>query len=100
MQAVGRQPQRAPDGAPVLDERHRPEQTMLHHLVQQHAASFVAHTEASTGAKLPRFIRAEPGHQQSGGLFVPGEEPGLWPGAACKASSTPSSGAASWPTAS
>jgi hypothetical protein len=31
---------------------------------------------------------------------VPGEEPGLWPGAACKASSTPSSGAASWPTAS
>ena len=28
---------------------------------------------------------AEPGHKQSGGLFVPGEGPGHWPGAACKA---------------
>ena len=28
---------------------------------------------------------AEPGHKQSGGLFVPGEGPGLWHGAACKA---------------
>ena len=65
-------------------ERHRPEQTTLYRLVQQHAASFVAHTEASTGAELPRFIKAEPGR---------------WPGAACKASSTPSSSAASWPTA-
>ena len=27
----------------------------------------------------------EPGHKQSGGLFVPSEGPGLWPGAACKA---------------
>jgi hypothetical protein len=40
-------------------ERHRPEQTTLYRLVQQHAASFVAHTEASTGAELPRFIRDE-----------------------------------------
>jgi hypothetical protein len=27
--------------------------------VQQHAASFIAHTEASTGAELPRFIKDE-----------------------------------------
>ena len=59
MQAVGRQPQRAPDGTPVHYERHRPEQTTLHRLVQQHAAGFIAHTEASTGAELPRFIKDE-----------------------------------------
>ena len=29
MQAIGRQPQRAPDGAPVHYECHRPEQTTL-----------------------------------------------------------------------
>jgi hypothetical protein len=28
-------------------------------LVQRHAASFVAHTGASTGAELPRFIEDE-----------------------------------------
>ncbi len=28
-------------------------------LVQQHAASFIAHTEASTGGELPRFIKEE-----------------------------------------
>jgi hypothetical protein len=38
VQAIGRQPQRAPDGAPVHYERHRPEQTTLDRLVQQHAA--------------------------------------------------------------
>jgi hypothetical protein len=27
--------------------------------VRQHAASFIAHTEASTGAELPRFIKEE-----------------------------------------
>lgn len=40
------QPQRAPEGAPIHYERHRPEQTTLYRLVQQHAASFIAHTEA------------------------------------------------------
>ena len=59
MQAIGRQPQRAPNGAPVHYERHRPEQTTLYRLVQQHAASFIAHTEASTGCELPRFIKDE-----------------------------------------
>lgn len=59
MQAIGRQPQRAPYGAALHYERHRPEQTTLYRLVQQHAASFIAHTEASTGAELPRFIKDE-----------------------------------------
>ena len=27
--------------------------------MQQHAASFIAHTEASTGSELPRFIKDE-----------------------------------------
>jgi hypothetical protein len=40
-------------------ERHRPEQTTLYRLVQQHAAHFIAHTAASTGAELPRFIKEE-----------------------------------------
>ena len=39
MQAIGRQPQRAQDGAPVHYERHRPEQTTLYRLVQQHATT-------------------------------------------------------------
>ncbi len=59
MQAIGRQPQRAPDGASVHCERHGPEQTTLYCLVRQHAASFIVHTEASTGAELPRFIKDE-----------------------------------------
>ena len=29
-------------------------------------------------------LQAEPGHKQSSGLFVPGEESGHWPGAPCK----------------
>ncbi len=84
MQASGRKPQRAPDGAPVHYERHRPEQTTLYRLVQQHAASFFAQTEAATGADLPQFVKAEPVHKQSSGLFMPGEESGHWPGAPCK----------------
>ena len=59
MRATAQQPQRAPDGAPVHYERHRLEQTTPYRLVQQHAASFIAHTEASTGAEWPRFIKDE-----------------------------------------
>ena len=59
MHAIRRQPQRAPDGAPVYYERHRPEQTELYRLVQQHAASFIAQTEASSAADLPRTIKDE-----------------------------------------
>ena len=39
--------------------RHRPEQTTLYRLVQQHAAHFIAHTAASTGAELRWFIKEE-----------------------------------------
>ena len=59
VQAIGRQPQRAPDGAPLHYERHRPEQTALYCLVQEHAVSFIAHTKASIGAELPRTIKDE-----------------------------------------
>ena len=57
MQAIGRHPRRAPDTAPVHYERHRPVQITLHRLVQQYAASFIAHTEASTGSERLRFIK-------------------------------------------
>ena len=59
MQAIGRQPHRAPDGAPVHYERHRPEQTTLYRLMQQHAATFFAETEAAAGADLPQFVKDE-----------------------------------------
>jgi RNA-directed DNA polymerase len=38
-------------------------------------------------ALIGRYLRAgaEPGHRQSSGLYVPGEGPGHWPAAACKA---------------
>ena len=57
MQAIGRQPQRAPDGAPAHYERHRLEQTTLYRLVQQHAATFFAQAEAKAGADLPQFVK-------------------------------------------
>ena len=62
MHATGQQSlagRTAPDGAALHYERHRPERTTLYRLVQQHAASFIAHTEASTGVELPRFIKDE-----------------------------------------
>lgn len=59
MQAIGRQPQRAQGGAPVHYERHRPEQTTVYRLVQQHAATFIAETEAAGGADLPQFVKDE-----------------------------------------
>jgi hypothetical protein len=59
VQAIGQQPQRAPDGAPVHYERHRPEQTTPYRLVQRHAASYIAETEVATGADLPQFVKDE-----------------------------------------
>ena len=59
VQAIGRQPQRAPDGAPVHYERHRPEQTTLYRLVQQHAATFFEQAEDAVGADLPQFVKDE-----------------------------------------
>ena len=46
-------------GVPVHYEHHRPEQTTLYRLVQQHARSFFAQTEAATGASLPQFVKDE-----------------------------------------
>ena len=59
MQATVQQPQRAPDGAPVHYKRHRPEQTTLYRLVQQHAATFFAQTEDAADADLPQFVKDE-----------------------------------------
>jgi hypothetical protein len=41
--------------------------------------------ERQAGSGRGDFWGAEPGHGQSSGLSVPGEGPGHWPGAACKA---------------
>ena len=62
MQTIGRQPcpgHWAPDGAPIHCARHRPEQTTLYCLVQQHAETFFADVEAAAGASLPSFIKDE-----------------------------------------
>ncbi len=59
LQAIAAQPQRAPNGAPVHYERHRPEQTTLYRLVQQHAATFIAQAEDAAGADLPQFVKDE-----------------------------------------
>ena len=59
MQVIGRQPHRAPEGAPFHYERHRPERTKLYQLVQQHAATFFAAVEAATDASLPLFVEDE-----------------------------------------
>jgi hypothetical protein len=40
--------------------------------VQQHAASFVNHTEASTGAELPRFVKEEFDAFLEGGILAHG----------------------------
>ena len=38
---------------------HRPEQTTLYRLVQQHAATFFAQAEDAAGADLPQFVKDE-----------------------------------------
>lgn len=59
MQAISRQAQRAPDGAPVHYERRCAEQTTPYRLVQQHAATFLAQAEDAAGADLPQFVKDE-----------------------------------------
>ncbi len=59
MQAIGRQPGRAPDGARVHYERHRPEQTTLYRLVQENAATFFAQVELASGTELAQFVKDE-----------------------------------------
>ena len=57
MQAIGRSPQRASDGAALHYESHRPERNTHYRLVQQHAASFIAHTGAAVSSR--DFIKDE-----------------------------------------
>ena len=62
MQAVGRQPKpasRAPNCAPVHCERHRPGQTTLYRLAQEHAATFFEQAESAGGAGLSQFVKDE-----------------------------------------
>jgi ribosomal protein S27E len=40
-------------------KRHRPEQTTLYRLVQQHAVTFIAQAEDAAGAELPQFVKDE-----------------------------------------
>ena len=58
VQAIGRLPRRSSDGVSVNYERHRPDQTTLYRLLQEHAAPFIALTEASTGDELQCFLTA------------------------------------------
>ena len=59
MLANGRQPQRAPDGAPVHHERHHPERNTLYRRVQQRAATFLAQAEAEACADQSQFLKDE-----------------------------------------
>lgn len=59
MQVIGRQPQRAPDGAPVQYERHPLEQTTLYRLLQRHAATSIAEIGTATKADMPRCVKSE-----------------------------------------
>jgi Transposase zinc-binding domain len=54
-----RLPSRAPDGASVHYERHRPEQTTLYRLVHENVATFFAQVESDTGVGLLRFVKDE-----------------------------------------
>ena len=65
--------------------RHR--HAHLPELRRRGAQDHRGHPRAAGDREDPHPSRAEPGHKQSSGLFVPGEEPGRWPGAACKAGS-------------
>lgn len=40
-------------------ERHRPEQTTLYQLVQEHTETFFTQVEAETGSGLPKFVKDE-----------------------------------------
>ena len=59
MQALGQRPVKGQASAHIHYERHRPEESALYRLVQQHAATFFAQVEAGTGAGLPKFVRDE-----------------------------------------
>lgn len=43
----------------IYYERHRPEETVLYQLVQEHIEAFLAQVEAETGSGLPDFVKDE-----------------------------------------
>jgi len=58
---MDRQASGGADGAPLICHKcHGAEQTTLYRWVQLRDASFIAHTEANTGAGLPRSIEDAP----------------------------------------
>ena len=59
MQALGQQPLNVSGGARIHYERHRPEESTLYRLVQQHVASFFTQVEEATGTGLPKFVKDE-----------------------------------------
>jgi len=61
VQAIDRQTRSAPAGAVVHGERHHNEQTTLHRLVQEHATTFVAETEADAARCRVLLRRRAPG---------------------------------------
>ena len=50
---------RAAPAHTVHYERRRPEETILHCLVREHFATFLAQVEARTGTGLPEFVKDE-----------------------------------------
>jgi hypothetical protein len=66
VQAIGGQPQRAPEGAPVHYERHRPEQSTLYWLMQQLGAACGA--DAPAGDHRRRAEQVHPIQTPAGPL--------------------------------
>jgi Transposase zinc-binding domain len=69
---TARRPARVPQSAAVNYERHRPEHTTLHRLVQQHAPTSFAEVEAAAGADLPQSVKAEFDAFLEGGILAHG----------------------------
>jgi hypothetical protein len=59
VQAVVKQPHRAREGGPLHYKRHRLDQTTLHRLGQQRAATLFAQAEAATAANPAQFVKDE-----------------------------------------
>jgi hypothetical protein len=74
-----------PCAARRLTRTPRPARTPLCGSQWLFAANATTGASRQVGSGRGDFWGAEPGHGQSSGLSVPGEGPGHWPGAACKA---------------
>lgn len=58
----------------------------MHPLLRQHAASFMAHTEASTSAELPYFITGKFDAFLECGILARARAPAPQPGRSCRRS--------------